>query len=78
MIENEEARKNGWTQSERKPGYLTKTVKHNNCTIIINRPRLSPEEQKNENRRLSKRWRMYSAKKAVCRRTKVLTKGIST
>ena len=46
MIENEESRKNGWIQSETKPGYLTKTLKHNNCTIIINRPILSPEEQK--------------------------------
>ena len=46
MIENEESRKNGWTRSETKSGYLSKTLKYNNCTIIINRPFLTPEEQK--------------------------------
>ena len=46
MIENEESRKNGWTQSETKPGYLAKTLKYNNCTITINRPLLTPDEQK--------------------------------
>ena len=46
MILNEEALKNGWTVSETDPGYLTKTFKHNNCTIIVNRPILTPEEQK--------------------------------
>ena len=46
MIDNEEARRNGWTVSETDPGYLTKTLKHNNCTIIVNRPILDPAEQK--------------------------------
>ena len=46
MIDNEEARKNGWTVSETNPGYLTKTMKYKNCAIIINRPILTPEEQK--------------------------------
>ena len=46
MIFDEEARKNGWTISEKDPGYATKTLKHNNCTIIINRPILTPAEQK--------------------------------
>ena len=46
MIDNEESRKNGWAVSEEAPGYLTKTIQHKNCTIIINRPILSPTEQK--------------------------------
>ena len=46
MIDNEEARKNGWTVSEKDPGYLTKTIQYGNCTIIINRPNLSPSEEK--------------------------------
>jgi hypothetical protein len=45
MIDNEEAIKNGWTPSETDPGYLTKTIQHGNCTIIINRPNLSPAEE---------------------------------
>ena len=35
-----------WKTSEAKPGYRTKTLQHGNCTITINRPILSPEEQK--------------------------------
>ena len=46
MIYDEEARRNGWTVSETKPGYATKTMQYQNCTIIVNRPILSPEEQK--------------------------------
>ena len=46
MIYDEEAKKNGWTISETKPGYATKTLKFENCTVIVNRPILSPEEQK--------------------------------
>ena len=46
MIYDEEARRNGWTVSETKPGYATKTMQYKNCTIIVNRPILSPEEQK--------------------------------
>ena len=46
MIYDEEARKNGWTISETDPGYATKTMQHGNCTIIVNRPILSPAEQK--------------------------------
>lgn len=34
-----------WTVSESSPGYRTKTVKYGNCTIIIERPILSPAEQ---------------------------------
>lgn len=54
MIENEESRKNGWTPSETKPGYLAKTLKYNGCTIIINRPILTPEEQKNREAQIVK------------------------
>ena len=46
MIYDEEARRSGWTVSETKPGYATKTMQYQNCTIIVNRPILSPEEQK--------------------------------
>ena len=46
MIYDEEARRNGWTVSETKPGYATKTRQYKNCTIIVNRPILSQEEQK--------------------------------
>lgn len=46
MIYDEEARKNGWTISETKPGYATKTLKFENCTVIVNRPILTPAEQK--------------------------------
>ena len=46
MIYDEEARRNGWIVSETKPGYATKTMQYKNCTIIVNRPILSPEEQK--------------------------------
>ena len=46
MIYDDEARRNGWVISETDPGYATKTLRHNNCTIIINRPILSPAEQK--------------------------------
>ena len=46
MIYDEEAKKNGWTISETKPGYATKILKFENCTVIVNRPILSPEEQK--------------------------------
>ena len=46
MIYDEEARRNGWTVSETKPGYATKTMQYKNCTIIVNRPILSQEEQK--------------------------------
>lgn len=28
-----------------KPGYRTKTMQYKNCTIIVNRPVLSPEQQ---------------------------------
>ena len=38
---------NAWTVSETKPGYRTKTLQYGSCTIIINRPILEPEEQKN-------------------------------
>lgn len=34
-----------WTTSESNPGYRTKTVQYGNCTIIIERPILSPAEQ---------------------------------
>ena len=34
-----------WT-TEVHPGYRTKTIKVGNCTIEINRPILTPEEQK--------------------------------
>ena len=46
MIYDEEARKNGWTISETKPGYATKTLKFENCTVIVTRPILTPAEQK--------------------------------
>ena len=46
MIYDEEAKKNGWTISETKPGYATKTLKFENCTVIVNRPILTPVEQK--------------------------------
>ena len=46
MIYDEEAKRNGWVISETKPGYATKTMQYKNCTIIVNRPILSPEEQK--------------------------------
>ena len=35
-----------WKPSETKPGYRTKTLQHGGCTIVINRPILTPEEQK--------------------------------
>ena len=53
MIYDEEARKNGWVISETDPGYATKTLRHNNCTIIINRPILSPAEQKKREEKVS-------------------------
>lgn len=53
MIFDEEARRNGWTISETKPGYATKTMKYENCTIIVNRPILSPEEQKKREEEVS-------------------------
>lgn len=34
-----------WTTSESSPGYRTKTVQFGNCTIIIERPILTPAEQ---------------------------------
>ena len=50
MIWNEEAIRNGWTLSETKPGYATKTMVFNidnsTVTAIVNRPILTPEEQK--------------------------------
>ena len=54
MIYDEEAKKNGWTISETKPGYATKTLKFENCTVIVNRPILSPEEQKKREEELRK------------------------
>jgi len=36
---------NDWTVSEDRPGYRCKTIKKGNCTIIIYRPILTPEEQ---------------------------------
>lgn len=54
MIYDEEARRNGWTLSETKPEYATKTMKHGNCTIIINRPILSPAEQKKREEEVSR------------------------
>ena len=53
MIYDEEAIKNGWTISETKPGYATKTVQYKNCTIIINRPILTPDEQKKREEEVS-------------------------
>ena len=53
MIYDEEAKRNGWTISETKPGYATKTMKYENCTIIVNRPILSPEEQKKREEEVS-------------------------
>ena len=35
----------GWTLSENKPGYYTKTVMFGTTKIIINRPFLTPEEE---------------------------------
>lgn len=35
-----------WVVSETRPGYRTKTLQYGNCTIIINRPILEPDEQK--------------------------------
>ena len=52
MILNEDALKNGWVVSEEDPGYLTKTLQHGNCTIIINRPILDPAEQKKREQQL--------------------------
>ena len=54
MIYDEEARRNGWVISEADPGYATKTLQHNNCTIIINRPILSPAEQKKREEQVSR------------------------
>jgi hypothetical protein len=54
MIENEEAQKNGWVRSEIKPGYLTKALKYNTCTVTINRPILTPEEQKKREAQVTK------------------------
>ena len=54
MIYDEEARRNGWTVSETDPGYLTKTVKYKNCTIIIERPILNPAEQKKREEQVSR------------------------
>lgn len=34
-----------WNVSEDNPGYRTKTIKHGSCTIIIQRPILTPAEQ---------------------------------
>lgn len=53
MIDNEEARRNGWTVSETDPGYLTKTLQYKNCTIIINRPILDSVEQKKREEQVS-------------------------
>ena len=36
----------GWTLSENKPGYYTKTVMFGTTKIIINRPFLTPEEER--------------------------------
>lgn len=39
-----------WT-TEARQGYITKTVRHGNCTIVIHRPILSkPERAKREQR----------------------------
>lgn len=54
MILNEEALKNGWVVSETDPGYLTKTLKYKNCTIIINRPILKLDEQKKQEQQVCK------------------------
>ena len=53
MIYDEEAKGNGWTISETNPGYATKTLQYKNCTIIVNRPILSPEEQKKREEQVS-------------------------
>lgn len=53
MIFDEEARKNGWAISETKPGYATKTMQYKNATIIVNRPILSPAEQKKREEEVS-------------------------
>lgn len=36
---------NEWTISADNPGYRTKTLRHGNCTIIIERPILLKDEQ---------------------------------
>ena len=54
MIYDEEAKKNGWTVSETKPGYATKTLKFENCTVTVNRPILSPDEQKKREEEVSR------------------------
>lgn len=43
-----------WKPSETKPGYRSKILQHGNCTIIINRPILSPEEQKKQEDQVTK------------------------
>lgn len=67
MIDNEEARRDGWTPSETKPGYLTKTLKYKNCTIVVNRPIFTPEEQKKQEqqvcRNLERALQGYYARK---------------
>lgn len=34
-----------WTPSEKWPGYVCRTIKHGNATIIVHRPILAPEEK---------------------------------
>ena len=53
MVLNEDVLKTGWVVSEKKPGYLAKTLQHGNCTITINRPILTPEEQKKREEEVS-------------------------
>ena len=53
MIYDEEAKRNGWTISETKPGYATKTLKFENCTVIVNRPILNLAEQKKREEEVS-------------------------
>ena len=59
MIYDEEAIRNGWTISETKPGYATKTFvfKTDNGTVasIVNRPILSPAAQKKREAEVSER-----------------------
>ena len=45
---------NEWNVSETRPGYRTKTLKYGNCTIIINRPILEPEERKKREQQVCK------------------------
>ncbi len=36
----------GWTLSEKRPGYRCKTIQAGKCTVVIYRPILSDEERK--------------------------------